>query len=127
MYKHIVIDSEHNRLLCSPNLVGRGEIVEIYSLDENTDSNATGKVFVKTEEPNVFQPRSDNNSVESRQYLFGDKCVVRILFRNLSGTKRRKFSSDEKVIVNMEHGTSFKEKRVVKAKTGSVRRKRKKK
>lgn len=126
MYKQIIIDQEHNRLLCSPNLVGKGEIVEIFSLDENTDRNTTGKLFIKTEEPNVFQPKSDD-SVDPRQYHLGEKCILRVLYRNLSGTKRRKFSADEKTIVNMEHGTNFKEKKVVKAKTGSVRRKRRKK
>ena len=34
MYKHLVIDTGHNNLLASPNLVGMGELVEIYAPDE---------------------------------------------------------------------------------------------
>jgi hypothetical protein len=120
MYKHLVIDQEHNRLLCNATLVGTGEIVEIFCMDENTERHLCGTTLLKVAEPNEFR----NSDGSTRISIIGEKCVLRVLYRNRSGARRRKFSKDEKVIVNMEKGPTFKEIKVKKAKTGSVRKRR---
>jgi len=119
MYKHLIIDEEHNRLLCSPSLVGMGEIVEIFSIDEATERFLSGSQMVKLKDPNEFQICDS-----SRISKIGEKCVLRVLYRNRSGIRKRRFSQDERVIVNMEKGPSSKEIKVQKAKTGSVRTRR---
>ena len=119
MYKHLIIDEEHNRLLCSPSLVGMGEIVEIFSIDEATERFLSGSQMVKLKDPNEFQICDS-----SRISKIGEKCILRVLYRNRSGIRKRRFSQDERVIVNMEKGPSSKEIKVQKAKTGSVRTRR---
>lgn len=120
MYKHLVIDEEHNRLLCNPSLVGTGEIVEIFSMDEQTDRFLMGAQLVKIKDPNEFM------FCESERVAnIGEKCVLRVLYRNRSGIRKRRFSQDEKIIVNMEKGPDSKDIKVRKAKTGSVRTRRK--
>jgi hypothetical protein len=127
-FKSITIDKEHNKLLCSPSLVGKGEIVEVYSLDQVTPSQAAGRILRKVDDPSEFVvcQSFDGHDALGRQYTLGERSIVRILLRNMSGTRRRKFSQDEKVLVNMEKGEDFHECKVVRAKTGSVRNKGKK-
>jgi hypothetical protein len=120
MYKHLIIDQEHNRLLCNPSLVGTGEVVEIFSLDESTDSFLSGSQMIKIKDPNEFQVCDS-----TRISIIGDKCVLRVLYRNRSGVRKRRFCQDEKVIVNLEKGPTSKDVKVHKAKTGSVRTKKK--
>jgi hypothetical protein len=45
------------------------------------------------------------------------------MMKNLSGKRRRRFSEIEKQIVSMEHEDSFDGTKVVRAKTGSIRKK----
>lgn len=122
MYTHLVIDQEHNRLLCNPSLVGMGEIVEIYEADEQTDRFLVGAHLVKLKDPNHFQVWESD-----RVSKIGDKCVLRVLYRNRSGVRKRRFSQDEKIIVNMEKGPDHKDIKIRKTKTGSVRNKKTKK
>jgi hypothetical protein len=125
MFKFISIDTEKNALLCSPSLVGRGEIVEVYSLDPESPPQATGRILRKIDDPSEFIvcQSFDGHDALGREYELGPRCILRILLRNLSGARRRKFSQDEKALVNMEKGEDFHECKVVRAKTGSVRRK----
>jgi hypothetical protein len=122
IFKFLNIDTVRNLLLCSTNLVGIGELVEIHAPDDETPRQAGGKILKKLKDPNLFVPQigEDGNS-----YLIGERSILRIVGRNRSGSMRRKFSPDEKLIVNLEKNEAFKEKRIVRAKTGSVRKKKK--
>lgn len=128
MYKHILIDTERNMLICDPASCGKGELVEIHERDDATPAQITGKILRKIADPNIFQLHisyDDDQPVEEKKmYTLGEKCSLRILYRNKSGTYRRKCSKEEKVIVNLEKGQNFKETKVCKAKTGSVRKSR---
>jgi hypothetical protein len=126
MYFHLIYDSAHNMLIASPSLVGLHEIVEVYSPDEETPKQAGGRLLRKIAEPNVFIANVDEEgSDDVKKYELGDKCLARIMMKNLSGTRKRKFSEVEKNITSMEHDDSVKEHKVVRAKTGSIRRKKK--
>ena len=123
MYKHLVIDPSHNHLLASPNLVGMGELVEIFAPDENTPMQAGGKVLRKIKE-NLFEVHlSYETEGSGNSYALGEKCVLKVVARNKSGMLRRRFSKEEKLIVSMEKPKEFTECKVVRAKTGSVRKK----
>jgi len=124
MYLHLVIDNERNFLLCSTQLVGIGELVEIYSADESTPRQACGRTLRKIKDPNIYIVHASyDEHVSTNSYTFGEKAVLRIVCRNRSGMLRRKFSKFEKLIMDLEKSPVFKEKKVVRAKTGSVRRK----
>jgi hypothetical protein len=129
LFKSISIDTEKNALLCSPSLVGKGEIVEVYCLDQETPPQASGRILRKVGDPNSFVvcQSFDGHDALGRGYEVGPRCILRVLLRNLSGTRRRKFSADERMLVNMEKGEDFHERKVVRAKTGSVRQRGKKK
>jgi hypothetical protein len=118
MYKYLVIDTSSNKLLCSTNLVGLSELVEIYDPDEDTPRQACGKILHKLCDPASFAVHCDGTT-----YEVGERCIFRVLAKNRSGMLRRKFSGDEKGIVNLEKSVSYKERKVVRAKTGSVRKK----
>ena len=123
MYKHLVIDPSHNHLLASPNLVGMGELVEIFAPDENTPMQAGGKVLRKIKE-NLFEVHlSYETEGSGNSYALGEKCVLKVVARNKSGMLRRRFSKEEKLIVSMEKPKEYTECKVVRAKTGSVRKK----
>jgi len=123
MFRHLMIDAESNKLLCSTSLVGKDEIVEVHSLDDQTPPQSVGRHLRKFKDPDMFVvvQSFDGHEAMGREYKLGPRCVLRVLLRNLSGMRRRKFSSDEKQIVNMEPDEHGKERKVVKAKTGSVR------
>lgn len=127
MYKHLVIDTSHNSLLCSTNLVGIGELVEIHAPDDDTPRQAGGKILRKLKDPGQFVVHATYDGHESlgNHYQLGEKCVLRVLAKNRSGAIRRRFGSDEKAIVNLEKDETFQEKKVVRAKTGSVRKRKK--
>lgn len=124
MFKYIVIDQEKNKLLCNSLLVGIGEIAEIYEKSDATPPQATGKILIKIEDPDVFAV-CESDAFAPR-YEAGERCIFKILCKNLSGSKRRKFFKEEKAIVNIEHGIDYHEQKVCKAKTGSVRKRRRK-
>jgi len=128
MYRFLEINAEKNMLLCSTDLVGKGELAEIQSPDDNTPPRALGNVLRKTDHPDSFEIYTSYNGHEAlgKTVKLGGQCVLRILKRNISGIRRRQFSSDEKEIVNLEKGDDFVERKVNRAKTGSVRKKRKK-
>jgi len=121
-YKHLVIDTQHNMLLCNNSLVGIGELVEIFAPDDDTPRNACGKTLRKTKDPNVYALHSNYENADETLYELGGRCILRVVARNRSGTLRRKSSDEEKQIVNLEKNEKFREKRVVRAKTGSVRK-----
>lgn len=129
MYRFLEIDVSKNMLLCSTDLVGRGELAEIQRPDDATPARALGNVLKKVDHPNVFEVYTSYNGHEAlgKQVVLGDACILRILKRNLSGIRRRHFASDERDIVNLEKGEDFVERPVNRAKTGSVRKKRNKK
>lgn len=121
-YKHLIIDTKHNRLLCDNSLVGIGELVEIFAPDDDTPPNACGKILRKTKDQNIYVLHSNYENAEETKYELGPRCVLRVVARNRSGTLRRKSSDEEKQIVNLEKNEKYQEKRVVRAKTGSVRK-----
>lgn len=127
LYRHLVIDTQHNMLLASNDLVGIGELVEIHAPDEETPRQACGKTLRKTKDPNIYvvQAAYDGHDALANTYILGSRSILRIVARNRSGSLRRKSSTEEKLIVNLEKNERFKEKRVVRAKTGSVRKRRK--
>jgi hypothetical protein len=127
VFKFLNIDSEKNLLLCDTTLVGKDELVEINKPDEVTPPNAGGRILKKVEEPNVYEVVTayDGHDAMGRRYEVGPKCIMRVVMRTLSGRRRRKFSDEEKMIVDMEKGENYKEKKVSRAKTGSVRKGRK--
>lgn len=128
MYKYLEIDTEKNKLLCSAGLVGKGELVEIYQADADSPPQARGRILEKMNDSNVYIVRQtfDGHEALGREYGLGDRCIFRVLRRNMSGARRRKFAKDEHEIVSMNKEEGEKEKRIVRAKTGSVRNKRKK-
>jgi hypothetical protein len=124
MHLHLGIDTDRNLLLASTQLVGIGELVEIYSPDETTPRQACGKILRKIKDPNCYIVHASyEEQVSSTPYTMGDKTVLRVVCRNRSGMLRRKFSKFEKLIMDLEKSKVFHEKKVVRAKTGSVRRK----
>jgi len=127
VFKYLVIDTSHNSLLCSSNLVGIGELVEIHAPDDDTPRQAGGKILRKLKDPGHFVVHATYDGHESLGsfYQLGEKCILRILAKNRSGTIRRRFSNDEKAIVNLEKDEDFEEQKVVRAKTGSVRKRKK--
>lgn len=124
MFKSITIDTEQNKLLCSTELVGKGELVEIFSSDENSPPQASGRILQKLQDPNVFVVyiSYDSSDAVGRRYILGEHCIFRILKKNLSGKRRRKFAREEAIIVDMEKGDDFVDRKINRAKTGSVRR-----
>ena len=125
-YKYLVIDTQHNMLCCNNSLVGIGELVEIFAPDDDTPRNACGKTLRKTKDSNQYVLHSNYENAEETVYELGPRCVLRVVARNRSGTLRRKSSEEEKQIVNLEKNEKFREKRVVRAKTGSVRKRKRK-
>jgi len=127
-FVYVNVDLDKNLLLCSSNLVGLAELVEIYAPDEDTPRQACGKTLQKIQDPNVYAIHTSNEEEEmsaAQDYLVGQRCVLRVVARNRSGTIRRKFTPFEKLIVSLEKNKSFKERKVVRAKTGSVRKRNK--
>jgi len=138
MYKHLVIDTTKNKLLCDPSLVGIGELVEVYTPDDDTPPQAGGRVLRKnangtysvhlvethgngTAAGHPAQP--PGKSLSPLSYRIGEFAILRVLGRNRSGIARRRFRNEEKKIVSLERTGGQKEVLVVKAKTGSVRKK----
>jgi hypothetical protein len=130
MFKHLSIDPNKNLLLCSTDLVGVGERVELHAPGGTgaTPIQIAGKIMKKVADPNLFEVETSYDSQEfvGKRYYVEQDCVFRVLTKSIGGTRRRKFAKDEKEIVNLENNDDFIEKKVVKAKTGSVRKKRKK-
>jgi len=126
-YRHLTIDTLHNMLLCSTSLVGIGELVEIHAPDDDTPRQACGKTLRKTKDPNIYIIHTASEPVDpaSVTYTMGERAILRVIARNRSGMLRRKFTPDEKLIVNLEKNERYKERRVVRAKTGSVRNRKK--
>lgn len=126
-FKFLNIDGERNLLLCDPNLVGMSELVEIHAPDEVTPRQCCGKILRKVKDPNIFVVHTSYDGHEPPlPYVMGERCILRVVSRNQSGARRRKFTPDEKTIVNLEKNEKFKERKVVRAKTGSVRKRRSK-
>jgi len=128
VFRTVTIDSDHNRLLCNSPLVGIGEIVEVYEQGD-APPQSVGRLLQKIKDPDVFvvNVSYDGHEAIGKQYEIGERCVFRVVCKNASGARRRKFAREEKVIVNTERGEDFHEAKIVRAKTGSVRSKRKKK
>ena len=130
MFKHLLIDVRRNMLLCSTDLVGVGERVELHAPGDGgaTPIQITGKILKKVDDPNLFEIETAYDSQEfvGKRYHVEQDCIFRILTKTIGGTRRRKFARDERKIVNLENDEDFVERKVVKAKTGSVRKKRKK-
>lgn len=126
-FKFLNIDTERNLLLCNSSLVGLGELVEIHAPDDETPRSACGKTLRKLKDSNVYVVHAayEGHETLENSYVVGERCILRVVARNRSGTIRRK-SSEEKLIVNLEKNERYKEKRVVRAKTGSVRKRRRK-
>lgn len=126
-YRHLTIDTQHNMLLASSNLVGIGELVEIHAPDDMTPRQACGKTLRKTKDPNVYIVHTASETIDpdATNYIMGERAILRVIARNRSGMLRRKFTPDEKLIVNLEKNERYKERRVVRAKTGSVRKRKK--
>jgi hypothetical protein len=126
MFRSIVINTKKNILLCDTELVGIGELVELFSLGENRDTppQIMGKILKKVSDPNLFEVYEayDSQDYVGKRYLVEADCIFRILMKTMGGTRRRKFSEAEKHITNVEHDNSYQEKKVIKAKTGSVRK-----
>jgi hypothetical protein len=126
MYLYLEIDPGRNMLLCSPALVGTEEIAEVYSPSDVESNRVSGHVLSKVADPGRFLIRSScyGHEPEGKHVDLGEKTVMRVLRRNLSGIRRRKFASREKVIVDLERDENSVERKVSRAKTGSVRKKR---
>jgi hypothetical protein len=126
-FVYVNIDVARNLLLASTSLVGIGELVEIHAPDDDTPRQACGKTLRKTKDTNVYIIHTASEPVDSSStYLMGERAILRVIARNRSGMLRRKFTPDEKLIVNLEKNERYKERRIVRAKTGSVRKKREK-
>ena len=127
MYRYLEIDAGKNMLLCSTNLVGKNELAEIHAPDDQTPTRALSNILRKVKDPNIFIVHTSYTGHEAlgKEIAIGNKCILRILKRNLSGVRRRKFSTDEKAIVDLEKGDDFIERKVSRAKTGSVRKSKK--
>ena len=131
MYKSVTIDVDKNMLLCSTQLVGLKEIVEVFSPDEmpgNLSITSIGRILEKIADPNIFVVRGtfEGHEAIGKEYSLGEKFMFRILKKSLSGVKRRKFK-EQSQIVDWERDENTKERRVVRAKTGTVRKKSKRK
>ena len=128
MYIYIEINEEKNMLLCSSSLVGKNELVEVYTPSSDTPSQVFSNVLQKIKDPDLFVIRTafSGGDLLGKKYQVGERCVLRVLKKSLSGVRRRKFSKDEKQIVDLEKGDNWKEKKVNRAKTGSVRKKKSK-
>lgn len=124
MFKSITIDTEQNKLLCSTGLVGKGELVEVFAPDDQSPPQTFGRILQKVEDPNIFAVyiSFDSGDAVGRRYELGDHCIFRILKKNLSGKRRRKFAREEAIIVDLEKGDDFQDRKINRAKTGSVRR-----
>jgi hypothetical protein len=130
-YKSVTIDLDKNMLLCSTQLVGLKEIVEVFSPDEtssNTSITSIGRILEKISDPNIFVVRGtfEGHEAIGKEYALGEKFMFRVLKKSLSGIKRRKFK-EQSQIVDWERDENTKERRVVRAKTGTVRKKSKRK
>jgi hypothetical protein len=92
-----------------------------------TPPQAGGRILRKVADPNIYEVTTsyDGHDAVGRRYEIGPKCILRIVMRTLSGRRRRKFNEEEKAIVDLEKGENYKEKKVSRAKTGSVRKGRK--
>lgn len=126
-YRHLTIDPEQNMLLCDTTLVGKDELVEVRTPDGETPPSACGRILRKLKDPNVYEVAVtyDGNEAMGRQYVIGPRAILRVVMKTLSGTRRRKCPLEEKMIVDLERGENFKERKVNRAKTGSVRKRRK--
>ncbi len=126
-FVYINIDVARNLLLASTSLVGIGELVEIHAPDDETPRQACGKTLRKTKDSNVYIVHTASEPIDPTlsTYIIGERSVLRVIARNRSGMLRRKFTPDEKLIVNLEKNERYKERRVVRAKTGSVRKRKK--
>jgi len=126
-FTYLNIDVERNLLLCSTALVGLDELVEIHAPDDDTPPQACGKILRKLKDPNIYVVQTGvlDSDPEAINYEMGIRSIMRVIGRNRSGMLRRKFTPDEKLIVNLEKNEKFKERRVVRAKTGSVRKRKK--
>jgi hypothetical protein len=124
VFRFLVIDSEHNKLLCNTHIVGKNEVVEIYEIDKDSPPQAIGKLLQKIKDPNLFIVHTtfDGHESQGKLYELGECCILRVVARNRSGTRRRKFAVEERVIIDIEKGDTFHEKKVTRAKTGSVRK-----
>lgn len=124
MFLFIKIDQAKNQLLCSTEFVGIGELVELWQTGKATPPQIGGKVLRKVADPNLFEVRwaYESQDFVGKQYSLAEDCVFRVMMKKMSGTRRRKFAQVEKKIVDTEHDGDFKETKVVKAKTGSVRK-----
>lgn len=127
MYRHLTIDPEHNRILCCTSLVGKGELVEVFSQDPNSPPQATCRILRKVKDPNLFvvHVSFDGGEALGREYEMGEQCIFRVLKKNIAGKRKRKFAVDEKQIIDLEHEEDYVERKIVRAKTGSVRSKKK--
>jgi len=115
-------------LLCSSSLVGKDELVEVHAPGQDTPGQVLSNILQKIKDPDIFVVRSAFSSeMLGKEFKIGETCVMRVLRRNLSGVRRRKVGKDEKSIVDLEKGIDWKERKINRAKTGSVRKKRKKK
>jgi hypothetical protein len=125
-FTYLNIDPDRNLLLCSTDIVGLGELVEIHAPDDNTPRQACGKLLRKMKDKNLYIVHSaDMNDPTVVPYEIGSRTVLRVMARNRSGMLRRKFTPEEKLIVNLEKNEKFRERQVVRAKTGSVRKRKK--
>lgn len=120
VFKHLVIDSDHNMLLADSSLVGINELVEISAPDDATPRQACGKILRKLKDPNVYAVHTASGGQDTN-YILGSRCILRVVAKNRSGALRRKSTDEEKLIVNLEKNGA-QEKRVIRAKTGSVRK-----
>jgi hypothetical protein len=130
-YKSVTIDLDKNMLICSTQLVGLREIVEVFSPDETTGNSSItsiGRILEKVDDPNIFVVRGtfEGHEAIGKEYALGEKFMFRVLKKSLSGIKRRKFK-EQSQIVDWERDENTKERRVVRAKTGTVRKKSKRK
>jgi len=124
MYRYLEINTEKNMLLCNASLVGKGELAELHMPTDTTPVRALSNVLRKVGHPNIFIVHTSFNGHETigKEVQLDERCVLRVLKRNLSGIRLRHFSTDEKEIVNLERGEDFTERKVNRAKTGSVRK-----
>jgi hypothetical protein len=84
-------------------------------------------VLVKLEDTDAFMVKTAFNGHEAigKTFNLGEKCVLRILRRTVGGTRRRRHASVERLAVDMEKDEHYRERKVNRAKTGSVRKQRK--
>lgn len=127
-FKYINIDIDRNMLLCDTTLVGNRELVEYYSGDDSP-SQISGKILLKISEPNIYviheSVNFDEDILNSVRYEIGSKTILRIVAKNRIGAKKRDFY-EEKFIVSTEESPYNKERKIHRAKTGSVRKSKRK-